>query len=191
MVSSTYIRILQLPDLAHPVDGTESMECVQGGVSRKVLISELLINNAGFLMVVDQSGLFPQSRQIAAGPGIELTDGGAGGTLSISSTGAPPTYVSVAPAAGIYNNYVLPGTSDYILDVDTTAGNVSFSGFISQRDGQKLFITDTGANFLNILSLNAGSNSANRIRIPTDLTAILNNTITLQYSSGAGKWFAI
>lgn len=101
-----------------------------------------------------------------------------------------PLYTTSAPAAGTYANVVLPGPSDYAMDVSTAAGGVNFSGFVAQRDGQKLFISNTGANLLQLLAL-TGSAAGNQIRNATDLAAVQNQTITIQYSVGAGKWLLV
>lgn len=101
-----------------------------------------------------------------------------------------PVYVAVA-LSGAQDNYVLPGPSDYILDVDTSAGNVDFSGFIAQRDGQRLYISNVGSNLLQVLALSGLSTAPRQVRIPSDLAVVENQTLTLQYSSGAGKWLAI
>lgn len=102
-----------------------------------------------------------------------------------------PLYFTSAPAAGTVNNVVLQGASDYVWDVDTTAGALTITGFVAQRDGQKLFITTTGANLLTFSALNAGSGAANRIRLPADVSSLQNQTYVFQYSTGAGKWILV
>lgn len=102
-----------------------------------------------------------------------------------------PLYATVAPSAGQHNNYVLPGASDYALDVDTTAGNIDFTGFVAQRNGQKLSISNTGANLLQVLASNAGSTAANQVRSATDLAVIQNQTLTVQYFASLNRWLII
>jgi hypothetical protein len=105
-----------------------------------------------------------------------------------------PLYRTTAPAAGQSNNIALPGPSDYVWDVDTAAGNVDFSGFIAQRDGQRLYLSNIGANLFQVLALNAGSTAARQIRNATDLALVQNQTLTLQYAAGApggGKWLLV
>lgn len=96
-----------------------------------------------------------------------------------------------APAAGTYNDYVLPGAGDFAVDINTAAGNVSITGFVAQRDGQRIYLSCTGANLLNILALNAGSAAAHRVRAPTDLALVLNQTLTLQYVQALTKWLLV
>lgn len=106
-----------------------------------------------------------------------------------------PLYRTTAPAAGTFNNIALPGPSDYVWDVDTTAGNVDFSGFIAQRDGQRLYLSNiNSANLFQVLALNGGSLAARQVRNATDLALVQNQTLTLQYAAGApggGKWLLV
>lgn len=113
-----------------------------------------------------------------------VTDPDTGGAGWISSK---PLYSSIVATSGAHNNVVLPGPSDYVLDFDTTAGAASYSGFVAQRDGQRLTISCTGANNLTLTAL-AGSTAGNQLRLPTDLSLVQNQTATIQYSAGAGKW---
>lgn len=105
-----------------------------------------------------------------------------------------PLYMTSAPAAGTYNDVALPGPSDYLWDVDTTAGAVDFSGFVAQRDGQRVYLSCTGANLLQVLALNGGSTAARQVRAPTDLALVENQTLTIQYAAdapGGGKWLLV
>lgn len=101
-----------------------------------------------------------------------------------------PLYAASAPSAGAHNDVALAGPSDYVLDLDTTAGNASYSGFVAQFDGQKLIISNTGANLLTLVAL-ATSAAGNQFRLPTDLALVQNQTVVLQYSTGAGKWLLV
>jgi len=105
-----------------------------------------------------------------------------------------PRYITTSPAVGAFNNVALPGPSDYVWDVDTAAGAVDFSGFIAQRDGQRLYMSNIGANLLQVLALNGGSLAARQVRSPGDLALVQNQTLTLQYAAGApggGKWLLV
>lgn len=99
-------------------------------------------------------------------------------------------YAAVA-LSGAVNNYALPGASDYAIDFNTAGGALDFSGFISQRDGQRLYLSNVGANLLQVLALNGGSTAPRQIRNATDLALVQNQTLTLQYSAGAGKWLLV
>jgi hypothetical protein len=117
-----------------------------------------------------------------------MTDPDTGGAGWVSDS---PLWASTAAPAGAHNNFALPVPSDLVLDVDTSAGDTNFTGFVAGRDGQKIFLTNTGANLLTVNALDAGSTSANQVRIPTDFAIVQNQTLTLQYSTGATKWLAV
>lgn len=102
-----------------------------------------------------------------------------------------PLFNASAPAAGTIHNLVLPGASDFALDIDTTAGNIDITGFVAQRNGQTLYISNTGANLLQFLVNNVGSAAANRLRGPTDLAVVQNQTQTIKWFSGLNRWLAI
>lgn len=115
------------------------------------------------------------------------TDPDVDSTNWVSSTPLP---LAVA-LSGAQNNYALPGPSDFRLDVDTTAGACDFSGFVAQRDGQRLYISQTGANMLQVLALSGLSAAGNQVRVGTDLGFIENMTLTLQYFAGINKWLSV
>lgn len=102
-----------------------------------------------------------------------------------------PLTLGLVPSAGTYQDYVLPGPSDFAIDVDTSAGAINFGGFVAQRDGQRLIISDHGANLLQLLALASGSAAQNQIRAPSDLTAVQNQTISIQYFAGITKWLIV
>lgn len=124
---------------------------------------------------------------------VNLVDGNANDP-DVTPTGwaaEDPLFNASAPAAGTINNLVLPGASDFALDIDTTAGNVDITGFVAQRNGQVLYISNTGANLLQFLVNNVGSAAANRLRGPTDLAVVQNQTQTIKWFSGINRWLAI
>jgi hypothetical protein len=114
-----------------------------------------------------------------------MTDPDTGGAGWISSVAL---YYTAAP--GSTNDVVLPGPSDYVWDINTTSGAVTVSGFVAQRDQQKLFISNVGTGLLNFLAL-TGSAAANQLRIPTELTAVQDQTYVFQYSQGAQVWLLV
>ncbi len=143
------------------------------------------------------AGYFPGAKVASVSvPGRIWTNNLAGNAADPDTTPANwvadrPLYLAIAPGAGQINNYALPGASDFCIDVNTAAGAVDFSGFVPQRDGQKLFISSTGANLLQVLASNAGSTAANRVRAATDVAAVQNQTITLQYCEAVTKWLLV
>ncbi len=94
-------------------------------------------------------------------------------------------------AAGTNNNVVLPNAGNLFLDIDTTAGAVDISGFVAQRNGQILYISNVGPNLLQMLALNGGSSAANQLRAPTDMGLITNQSTTMIWSSEIGKWLVV
>lgn len=101
-----------------------------------------------------------------------------------------PLHASSAPTAGTHTDNVLPGPSDYVLDYDTTAGNVTLNGFVAQRDGQVINVGCTGAGNLAIGFL-AGT-SANQVRASGgNQTNVQNDSITLQYCAAISKWIVV
>lgn len=114
-----------------------------------------------------------------------VTNPDAGGAGWISTKPLPGALV---PTAGAHNNAVLPGPSDYVITVDTTAGVTNYTGFIAQRDGQRITFVVTGANNFVLSALNGGSGAANRIQLSGDLATIQNDSVTIQYSLFLTKW---
>jgi hypothetical protein len=104
------------------------------------------------------------------------------------------TLFATVALSGAVNNYALPGASDFAIDFDTTGGALDFSGFISQRDGQRLYLSNIGANLLQVLALSGLSTAPRQVRNATDLALVQNQTLTLQYFAGApggGKWLLV
>lgn len=110
-----------------------------------------------------------------------------------------PLYQSKALAAGNNNNVSLgaagSGASDYVLDLDASAGSAVVTGIVAQRDGQTLVIRrkDATANTLSLASLNSGSAGANQFQIVG--AGISLNTqygsAVLRYSSTLGFWVQV
>lgn len=104
-----------------------------------------------------------------------------------------PQYSASAPTTGIHADNVLPGPSDYFLDISTAAGVVTLNGFVSQRNGQCVVITNTGANALTIGN-NTGT-AGNQVRASSVTTLLQNDSMTIQYvkaiNSGAGAWVVV
>lgn len=101
-----------------------------------------------------------------------------------------PLLSASAPTAGTHADNVLPGPSDFFLDVSTAAGSITLQGFVAQRDGQKLTISNTGANSLVIAYL-AGS-AANQIRASgSSVTLLLDDSVTIQYVAALSRWVVV
>jgi hypothetical protein len=123
---------------------------------------------------------------------IELVQAGVNvkGTVATLIAVSVPGYALIAPAAGTYNDVVLPGASDFIIDVNTTAGIINYTGWVAQRDGQRVTYSCVGANNLNFQPL-TGSAAGNQLRMSGPTGLVDGDSITFQYSNGAGKWLVI
>lgn len=111
--------------------------------------------------------------------------------VSTGWAASDPLYITSAPATGTFNDVALPGPSDFAWDVDTSAGPVTFTGFVAQRNGQRLYLTATAANLLNLSAL-TGSAANNQIRaIAGGTTGLQNLTLVLEYISVLNKWLVL
>lgn len=116
---------------------------------------------------------------------------------STDPAGTPANWISSipllstsAPTAGTHADNVLAGPSDFFLDVSTAAGAITLNGFVAQRDGQKLIISNTGANAL-VIGYLAGT-SANQVRASgTSTTLLQNDSLTIQYVTALTKWVVV
>lgn len=131
------------------------------------------------LQKADGSGTW---RSTVAGNVTDPDTGGAGWVSSV------PLYSAVA-LTGL-DDVVLPGPSDYVIAVNTGAGALTYTGFVAQRDGQRLVFVCAGANNLSFTPL-TGSAAGNQIRMSAALSVVQNDSFTLQYSAGNGKWLAV
>lgn len=101
-----------------------------------------------------------------------------------------PLLSTSAPTAGTHADNVLAGPSDFYLDVSTAAGAVTLNGFVAQRDGQQLVITNTGANAL-VIGYLAGT-AANQVRASgTSTTLLQNDSLTIKYVLTLTKWVVV
>lgn len=101
-----------------------------------------------------------------------------------------PLLSTSAPTAGTHADNVLAGPSDMLLDINTAAGNITLNGFVAQRDGQRLVISNTGANALNVGFL-AGT-AANQVRASGgQVTLLQNDSFTIQYCTALTKWVQV
>lgn len=112
-------------------------------------------------------------------------------TVDTGWAAGDPLYGISAPAAGTYNNVVLPGASDYALDINTAAGNVVHTGFVAQRNGQRVTLSNTGANLYTIDTL-TGSAVNNQVRgIPGGLTLVQFQSAVVEYFATLNKWLLV
>jgi hypothetical protein len=117
-----------------------------------------------------------------------VTDPDTGGAGWLSTKAL---YKTLVAAAGATNNLALPSASDLVYDINTAAGVANFTGAIAQRDGQRVTFCNVGVNNLTFNALNSGSSGANQFRLPSDLALVQYQSLTLQYSAGAGVWVLV
>lgn len=101
-----------------------------------------------------------------------------------------PLNTTSAPTAGTHNDLTLVGASDEIHDVSTAAGNIVVTGFVAQRDGQRLLIrkTSSDANTYTLESL-TGSAAANQMQLPGNMVlAVQYQTIAIRWNATVDKW---
>lgn len=99
-----------------------------------------------------------------------------------------PILSASTPTAGTHADNVLAGPSDFFLDISTSLGNVTLNGFVAQRDGQRLVISNTGAG---ILVIGLGGTAINQMRNSSALTLIQNDSITIQYCIALSRWVQV
>lgn len=114
-----------------------------------------------------------------------VTDPDTGGAGWISSK---PLHAVVVAAAGTTHDQALPGASDFVLDIDTTAGAATFDSVIAQRDGQRAIICCAGANLLTVGG--AGGTASNRIRQSAPINLAQNDSFPIQYVAAISRWVA-
>jgi hypothetical protein len=115
-----------------------------------------------------------------------MTNPDTGGAGWLSSV---PLYSAAALTGS--NDVVLPGVSDYIIDVDATSGPVTLTGFVAQREWQKITLRTVGGNYVQYNPL-TGSAANNQLSLSTGGVAILqNDAITFQHVPTINKWVQV
>lgn len=118
-----------------------------------------------------------------------MTDPDTGGAGWVSSN----QLYSSAALTGV-NNVVLPGASDYLIDVSASGGAIAYTGFIAQRNSQQVTFrkSDSSANAVTFANSSGSSSAANQIQLPgTASLALQYMSLTIKYNSSLGKWFQV
>lgn len=132
--------------------------------------------------------------QVAA-PGSTWTNIVDGNTTNPDSGGAgwvsSETLFSAVALTGV-NDVVLPGPSDYILNVNCSAGAIAYTGFVAQRDGQIILLrkSDATINSLTVVSQSASSAVANRCAVvaPSIGAPLQYMDFRLRYIQTLSRW---
>ena len=153
----TQLTITQLPQ-AQALTGTEAVPIVQNGVTVQTTASA--ISGAGalnypFLTVGSTAGL-TNARQISAGSGLSLTDGGAGSTLQVNMTGAAlslnssPTGIQVKTGSNTVTGRTLAVSAGLTLANgdgvagDPTIGLGTFLSSLVSQTGTGILVLQSG-----------------------------------------------
>ena len=144
------VRISQLPAAPVSLTGTELVPVVQNGQTVQTTVSAIQSSptlTQTFLTTTNQPSL-ANSRYLATGTGLNLTDGGAQSTMTIALTGAPASLVTAG-------NGLLAKTNSTTL----AARTISVSGGLSVTNadgvGGNPAIATTG--LLNALAATSGT----------------------------------
>jgi hypothetical protein len=132
----------------------------------------------------------PPAATITGAELAELVQGGVNVKAAVSSLIQTPQYSSEAPGAGSIAALALAGPFDCVIDIDTTAGNITIETIVAQRDGQCAMISNIGANFLEFaVSITPGAMGIRGNSGP--LTALQGDGYKFQYSASLGFWLVI
>ena len=105
-----------------------------------------------------------------------------------------PLNTTSAPTAGTHNDVPLIGASDEIHDISAAAGAIVITGYIPQRDGQKITLrkSDASGNAVTFSSL-TGSAAGHQLQIVgAGLSLPLQYmSITLQFNATVNAWVQV
>jgi hypothetical protein len=200
------VTITQLPT-AGPIVGTEAVPIVQNGVTVQTTTSALAgspVQTQTFLTLNNEPTL-ANSRRLAVGSGLALTDGGAQGALSISLTGALSLFNALGTGLVVKNasttlvnrSVAVSGSGIAITNGDGISGNptLALSGLtanIASQSGTGLLaingttatpVTLTGTTNITVAN-GDGSTGAPTVTLVNSPT--VSGTMTANAFSGAG-----
>lgn len=119
----------------------------------------------------------------ANNPDIDTTD-----WIAYKPLSNPTNQQQENSPAGATNN-LLMGPHIGFLDINPLFGNANITGITAGNDGQIVIVTNIHAtNSVTLNALNTGSASANRFRLPADITLLQYSGVTLRYSTQIGYW---
>lgn len=181
-------KISALAPITPPLTGDEELECVQLGNSRKATTRAFVLPSDSLLTFSAMGGFLPGSRQVTAGIGIALVDGGPGTTLEINATGAvagpanPTASVGLAVVNGAAVTYMrsdaAPALSQAIAP--TWTGQHLFAlAPISQGTGPRYDLDETDAAVDNRRWQFAVQGEQLRMRVANDALGVVTNFMTV------------
>jgi hypothetical protein len=134
----------------------------------------------------------PAATALAGSELLELVQAGVNTKSSIDffKKATIVKHVVVVPvASGTLTDVVLPGDYDYIIDYDTTVGQIEIDGTVAQRDGQRVTYCCTGANQL-VIGANLGT-AANQVRMNGSITLQQNDSFSEMYVGAISRWVQV
>ena len=160
------IRISQLPTAPEPISGSELVPIVQSGQTVQTTIANILSapTLTQTFITLNQEPTLPNSRYIAVGSGLNLTDGGAQSTYSIGLTGAISTINTLSNgvlvksgSTVISRSIAVSGSGLSVSNGDGVSGNptIALTGnllTLASASGSGL-VAINGSSSLSILSI--------------------------------------
>ena len=162
------------------------------GVSGDVRIR---VNSTILLQFLQHGEIFLTSSGTGAGTsGQVITSQGLGAPAQWTNLNgglvSSSTRIQQSIASGTYNDFNPGGgwPNCAILEMDTTAGNITLTGLAAGGNFQMVLITNIGANTLTLSSLNVGSLAANRFRANADRAIAANDCALVTYVPVSNVW---
>ena len=160
------IRISQLPTAPEPISGSELVPIVQNGQTVQTTIANILSapTLTQTFITLNQESTLPNSRYMAVGSGLSLTDGGAQSTYSIGLTGAISTINALSNgvlvksgSTVISRSIAVSGSGLSVSNGDGVSGNptIALTGnllTLASASGSGL-VAINGSSSLSILSI--------------------------------------
>ena len=160
--------------------------------------------DAQYVTLATDGGL-ANERVLTAGTGISLTDGGAGGALTIASTapsGAPPAaeYVTLAVDGGLSNERVLTAGTGISLTDGGAGGNITIAATGGGGGGGKVLqvvhtaftglFTTASTSYVDVA---AGGNTLQATITPTAATStiLIQVSLNLSQTNGGVSFFRV
>jgi hypothetical protein len=121
---------------------------------------------------------------------LEVVQNGVNCKAPSSALNQTKIYDSQAPtAAGTITDFILPGSGDYMYDIDTTIGNIEIDGIVPQRDGQRVTFGNIGINNLYFGVGSAHGAAGHQIRSNNGpLLVLTNDCMSFEFCQALGYW---
>lgn len=116
------------------------------------------------------------------------------GNSNDPDTGSLTGWLSTVPlysaaVLGSVNDVVLPGLSNYVIKIGAAIG--PFTGFVAQRDSQEITFVNNSGGEIQFNALSGSSAAGHQIQASGNIGVANGDSLTIRYSTGLGKWFAV